>query len=93
MTYIMCIMKKNDKYYETLCNNHNTVIYNLQQLKKNVQGEATRRLINETLDVVRYCKKQGQRMEARLKLWNDTITMTMGYKRARKGEPKSWDND
>lgn len=89
MTYIMCIMKKNDKYYETLCNNHNTVIHNLQQLKKNVQGEATRRLINETLDVVRYCKKQGQRMEDRMKSYMFHIT-ALGFQRVYKTKDKEW---
>lgn len=65
--------KKADKYYDTLCNNHNLVKHNLQQLKKiilsnkeNIDREATRMLINETLDVVRYCKTQGQRMENRM---------------------------
>ena len=81
--------EKENKYYETLCNNHNQVIYNLQQLKKNVQGEATRRLINETLDVVRYCKKQGQRMEDRMKAYVRSIN-DLGFVRVYKDKNKEW---
>lgn len=72
--------KKADKYYDTLCNNHNLVKHNLQQLKKiilsnkeNIDREATRMLINETLDIVRYCKTQGQRMENRMSKYRRAI--------------------
>lgn len=78
------------EYYETLCNNHNQVMFNLKQLKKNIKSEADRKLVNETLALVRYCKWQGQRMEARLSRYSDAI-INLGFIRARKGPAKSWD--
>lgn len=78
------------EYYETLCNNHNQVMFNLKQLKKNIKSEADRKLVNETLALVRYCKWQGQRMEARLSRYFDAI-LGLGFTRARKGPAKSWD--
>lgn len=80
------------EFYETLCNNHNQIIHNLQQLKKYTKNTEARELINQTLEYCRHCKKQGQHMENRLRLWNDTITRVMGYKRVRKGPAKSWDS-
>ena len=82
-------LNKSD-YYETLCNNHNQVMFNLKQLKKNIKSEADRKLVNETLALVRYCKWQGQRMEARLSRYYNAI-INMGFTRARKGPAKSWD--
>ena len=78
------------EYYETLCNNHNQVMFNLKQLKKNIKSETDRKLVNETLALVRYCKWQGQRMEARLSRYSDAI-INLGFTRARKGPAKSWD--
>ena len=46
--------------------------------------------MNETLALVRYCKWQGQRMEARLSRYYNAI-INMGFTRARKGPAKSWD--
>ena len=78
------------EYYETLCNNHNQVMFNLKQLKKNIKSEADRKLVNETLALVRYCKWQGQRMEARLSRYYNAI-IGLNFTRARKGPAKSWD--
>jgi hypothetical protein len=55
--------------YETLCNNHNQIIWNLTQFKKT--GDIN--LINESIDISRYCKKQGQRMENRMKQYRRSI--------------------
>nr|DAT66087.1 MAG TPA: hypothetical protein [Caudoviricetes sp.] len=55
------------EFYETLCNNHNQIIHNLQQLKKCTSDTKARELINQTLGYSRYCKKQGQAMENRMK--------------------------
>ena len=78
------------EYYETLCNNHNQVMFNLKQLKKNIKSEADRKLVNETLALVRYCKWQGQRMEARLSRYYNAI-IGLNFSRVRKGPAKSWD--
>ena len=72
------------EYYETICNNHNVIIGNLQRLKKMVKDAESREVINETLCFVRHCKKQGQHMENRMKLVNDTICNVLGYQRIRK---------
>ena len=70
--------------YETICNNHNQVLFNLRQIKKLVKSPEAIQIINETMEIVRYCKKQGQRMENRLRKWNDFITNVMGYERVRR---------
>ena len=76
--------------FETICNNHNHVVWMLKQFKKT--GDLW--YIDQSIKLVRVCKKQGQRMENRLKLWNDLVTEKMGYKRVYKKksgkELKSW---
>lgn len=66
---------------DTLCNNHNNIIDKLQKLKKLYKKD---RLIvdfcNELLIISRYCKKQGQHMENRLKLYRNSIEK-LGFKR------------
>ena len=80
---------KKTKFYATLCNNHNQIIHNLQEIKKLTKDEKIREIINDTLDFSRYCKKQGQRMENRLKSYKNAIT-ELGFQRVRK-EKKEWD--
>lgn len=82
--------KEKDKFYATLCNNHNQIIHNLMEIKRLTKDEHIKAIAKETIEYSRYCKKQGQRMENRLKLWNDLVTNKMGYKRVRK-EKKEWD--
>ena len=75
--------------FETICNNHLHTIWMLQQFKKT--GDIW--YIDQSIKLIRYCKKQGQRMEGRLYKWNDLVTRQMGYKRVYKntGKPKkSW---
>lgn len=75
--------------FETICNNHNHVVFMLKQFKKT--GDMW--YIDQSIKLIRYCKKQGQRMECRLYKWNDLVTRQMGYKRVykAKGKPKkSW---
>jgi hypothetical protein len=81
-------MKKLE-YYETLCNNHNVVISNLQTLKKYISDVDARELINDTLCFVRYCKKQGQRMEDRLHSYVSAIN-GLGFQRVYKKKDKDW---
>ena len=76
--------------YETICNNHLHTIWMLQQFKKT--GDMW--YIDQSIKLIRYCKKQGQKMENRLYQWNDLVTRQMGYKRvykAKRGSKlKSW---
>lgn len=65
-------------------------MFNLKQLKKNIKSETDRKLVNETLALVRYCKWQGQRMEARLFRYYNAI-IGLNFSRVRKGPAKSWD--
>ena len=80
---------KKTKFYATLCNNHNQIIHNLQEIKKLTKDAKIREILNDTLDFSRYCKKQGQRMENRLKSYKNAIT-ELGFQRVRK-EKKEWD--
>lgn len=82
-------MEDRKKFYTTLCNNHNQIIHNLQEIKKLTKDERVRELISETLDFSRYCKKQGQCMENRLKKYKYAIE-ELGFQRVRK-EKKEWD--
>ena len=79
---------KKTKFYATLCNNHNQIIHNLQEIKKLTKDAKIREILNDTLDFSRYCKKQGQRMENRLKSYKNAIT-ELGFQRVRK-EKKEW---
>lgn len=80
---------KKTKFYATLCNNHNQIIHNLQEIKKLTKDKQIREILNDTLEFSRYCKKQGQRMENRLKSYKNAIT-ELGFQRVRK-EKKEWD--
>ena len=55
--------------FETICNNHNHVIWMLQQYKKT--GDMW--YIDQSIKLERFCKKQGQRMENRLKAYVSAI--------------------
>lgn len=80
---------KKTKFYATLCNNHNQIIHNLQEIKKLTKDKQIREILNNTLEFSRYCKKQGQRMENRLKSYKNAI-IELGFQRVRK-EKKEWD--
>ena len=76
--------------FETICNNHNHVVWMLQQFKKT--GDMW--YIDQSIKLVRFCKKQGQSLENRLRLYFDVFTEKLGFKRvykAKKGKSKkSW---
>ena len=80
---------KKTKFYATLCNNHNEIISNLREIKKLVKDSKVREIINATLEISRFCKKQGQHMENRLKAYSQSI-IDLGFERVRK-EKKEWD--
>lgn len=77
------------KFYSTLCNNHNQIIYNLGEIKKLTKDIKIKALINETLEYSRYCKKQGQHLENRARNYRRAIE-GLGFQRVRK-EKKEWD--
>ena len=74
--------------FETICNNHNHVVFMLQQFKKT--GDMW--YIDQSIKLIRYCKKQGQHMENRMAKTRAAIE-SCGFKRIYKvtGKPKkSW---
>lgn len=82
--------RKDIEPYETICNNHNQIIWMLKEFKKTNDMW----YIDQSIKLTRYCKKQGQSLENRLYKWNDLVTRQMGYKRVykiKKGQKlKSW---
>lgn len=74
--------------FETICNNHLHTIWMLQQFKKT--GDMW--YVDQSIKLIRYCKKQGQHMETRMAKTRAAIE-SCGYKRVykSKGKPKkSW---
>ena len=73
--------------YETLCNNHNQIIFNLKKIKEFIKNKEEENniynLINETRTYCMICKKQGQRMENRLRKYVSSIEK-LDFKRVRK---------
>ena len=65
--------------FDTICNNHNEIIHLLQKFKKtgNIQ------FVNQAIDLTRVCKKQGQKMENRLRKYFDAIS-SLSFKRVYK---------
>jgi len=80
----------NEEYKrETLCSNNLQVQFNLKQLKKFLKDNKfftseAQKALDESLVILRYMKKQGQKMESRLELYNRTITDTLGFVRVKK---------
>ena len=81
--------RKDIEPYETICNNHNQVMYMLKEFKKT--GDIW--YVDQSIKLVRYCKKQGQSLENRLKKYLDSI-IDLGFKRVYKSKKnsklKSW---
>ena len=75
--------------FETICNNHNHVVWMLQKFKKT--GDMW--YIDQSIKLVRHCKKQGQRMENRMSKVKNAI-LGLGFQRVYKKktgkELKSW---
>ena len=75
--------------FETICNNHLHTIWMLKQFKKT--GDMW--YVDQSIKLIRYCKKQGQSLENRLKKYLESI-INLGFQRiykAKKGKPKkSW---
>ena len=72
------------KLYDTLCNNNSWVQFKLKQLRKMCKNNPEMTLlVNECLDILRYMKWQGQRMENRMRRYLDSIER-LGFERKRK---------
>ena len=75
--------------FETICNNHLHTIWMLQQFKKT--GDTW--YIDQSIKLIRFCKKQGQSLENRLRKYQSSI-LDLGfqrvYKKKRNKELKSW---
>jgi DNA-directed RNA polymerase subunit RPC12/RpoP len=74
--------------YETICNNHLHTIWMLKQFKKT--GDMW--YIDQSIKLIKYCKKQGQHMESRMAQTRSAIE-SCGYKRVYKAKgkrKKSW---
>ena len=83
------------EFRETLCNNHNDTIYDCTELIKEIKGlkiasDSKNSIINR-LKLIKnrskYCKKQGQRMENRLKLYRNSIE-DLGFQKVNKKKKK-----
>ena len=78
------------KYYETLCSNHDDIIFKVQQLEKYLKDNIlildqpwVRHIFDTTGDIkaqVKQRKKQGQRMENRLRKYRRAVER-LGFKR------------
>ena len=78
------------KYYETLCSNHDDIIFKVQQLEKYLKDNIlildqpwVKHIFDTTRDIkaqVKHCKKQGQRMENRLRKYRRAVER-LGFKR------------
>ena len=66
------------KFEETICRNHNTVVDKLKRIRKN--KTFTNEEINEILEIIYFAKKQGQKMENRLRKYKYAIE-GLGFKR------------
>ena len=62
--------------FDTICNNHNHVVYLLKQYKKS--GDIW--YVDQAIKLVRFCKKQGQHMENRLCKYVRAIN-SLGFER------------
>lgn len=72
----------------TLCNNNLQVKFYLQELKKKlkklgVSDESVLDLINDSQEVLRVMKKQGQNMENRMRAYHDSV-ISLGFVRKHK---------
>lgn len=73
---------------ETLCSNNMQVQFNLKQLKKvlksqNYNTEDLQKLLSENITILKYMKKQGQKLENRCKKYLYAIE-SCGFVRVKK---------
>ena len=79
-----------EKYYETLCSNHDDIIFKVQQLEKYLKDNIlildqpwVRHIFDISGEIkgqVKHWKKQGERMENRLRKYRRAVER-LGFKR------------
>ena len=75
--------------FETICNNHNHVVFMLQQFKKT--GDMW--YVDQSIKLIRFCKKQGQKLENRCRCYKmhlEACGFQRVYKKSSKKKLKSW---
>lgn len=85
-------MREDVKPCETICNNHNEVMWMLREFKKT--GDMW--YINQSIKLIKYCKKQGQSLENRLHAYVSAIeglSFKRVYKPKKGKELKSWQKE
>lgn len=70
-----------NKFENTLCKNHNAMIDRLRRIRN--KKSFTNDEINEVLDIIYYAKKQGQKMENRMRKYRSAIE-SLGFQRKSK---------
>lgn len=84
--------RKDIEPYETICNNHNQIMWMLKKFKETKDMW----YIDQSIKLARFCKKQGQRMESHMAKVRSHIE-ACGYKRVYKKESgkklKSWQKE
>lgn len=73
----------------TLCTNHNFIIHSLRQIKhllktNNYKDDIIFEIIDECIKDVKIAKKQGEKMEKRLKKYRQAIEL-LGFIRKKNG--------
>ena len=80
--------------FETICNNHNHIVWLLQQFKKcNKDSNIDTWYIDQAIKLTRFCKKQGQHLENRLYKYRTAIeglSFKRVYKVKKNIPKKSW---
>ena len=75
--------------FETICNNHLHTIWMLKQFKKTKDMW----YIDQSIKLIRHCKKQGQSLENRCRKYLDSV-INLGFQRVYKTQKgkskKSW---
>lgn len=69
--------------FDTICNNHNHVMYMLKQYKKT--GDLW--YVDQSIKLIRYCKKQGQHMENRMRKYRYAIE-SLGFEKSKRVKKK-----
>jgi hypothetical protein len=65
---------------ETICSNHNDILFYADQIKKENLTPTQLKLINSLIKVTKCAKKQGVRMEKRLSKYRNSIEK-LGFSR------------
>lgn len=82
--------------FETICGNHDYSIKLIKQFKRTCSSTEDTWYLDQAIKLIRYCKRQGQHMEAHMARVRKNIE-ACGYKRVyklKKGKTKkSWQEE